>query len=310
MKRSLCISLVLLLCFGICGCQKVPGQPEALPQMYSWEIDIIEVEENEYGMRGYINCEIEEILQPDVLKVRLHNRSEIEEWGETAYVVTDQLEKYCVGDACAVFFQKAHRPKDKTQPIRIFATEVSVSPPMAKPIIYFYPEVDTVCSAKLTLKGKLTCTYPEHGANGWQNFTAHPDGTLIFPDGKEYYALYWEGTQNTQWDFSTGYCVPGEDTAAFLEWALAQQGLTPREANEFIIYWLPLMQENPYNVISFQTTAYTDGAKLEITPAPDSLLRIFMAYYPSDVAVEIAPQTFEGFAREGFTVVEWGGGPA
>lgn len=139
---------------------------------------------------------------------------------------------------------------------------------------------------------------------------AHPDGTLVFPDGKEYYALYWEGEQCAEWDFSTGFCVRGEDTVAFLEWALAEQGLTAREANEFIVYWLPLMQENPYNVISFQTTAYTDGAKLDITPAPDSLLRIFMAYYATDTEVEIEPQTFDGFTREGFTVVEWGGGPA
>ena len=179
-----------------------------------------------------------------------------------------------------------------------------------KPIIYFYPETPTVCSAKITLNGQLTCTYPDHGENGWERFTAHPDGTLEFPDGKEYYALYWEGEQCAEWDFSTGYCVRGEDTAAFLEWALAEQGLTAREANEFIIYWLPLMQENPYNVISFQTTAYTESAELEITPAPDSLLRIFMAYYATDMEVEIEPQTFDRFVREGFTVVEWGGGPA
>ncbi|MBR5798015.1 MAG: hypothetical protein IKY29_03575, partial [Clostridia bacterium] len=80
-----------------------------------------------------------------------------------------------------------------------------------------------------------------------------------------------------------------------------------REANEFIVYWLPQMQNNPYNVISFQTAAYTDGAVLEITPAPDSLLRVFMAYYPTDTEVDIQPQTFEGFERSGFTVVEWGG---
>jgi hypothetical protein len=164
-----------------------------------------------------------------------------------------------------------------------------------------------VCSAKVTLKGELTCTYPSHGVDGWQNFTAHPDGTLVFPDGKKYYALYWEGVQDARWDFSQGWCVRGEDTAAFLEWALAQQGLTRREANEFIIYWLPLMQNNPYNVISFQTEAYTDGAVLDITPAPDSLLRVFMAYYPTEVAVDIQPQTFDGFERQGFTVVEWGG---
>jgi hypothetical protein len=176
-----------------------------------------------------------------------------------------------------------------------------------KPVIYLYPETDTECSVKVSLAGKLTCTYPEHGENGWQNFVARPDGTLIFPDGKQYYALYWEGVTAAEWDFSKGFCVRGEDTAAFLEWALAEQGLSAREANEFIIYWLPIMQENPYNVISFQTKAYTDASALEIYPAPDSLLRVFMAFYASDTEVEIAPQTFKGFERKGFTVIEWGG---
>ncbi|MBQ4137668.1 MAG: hypothetical protein IJD67_06110 [Clostridia bacterium] len=176
-----------------------------------------------------------------------------------------------------------------------------------KPIIYLYPEKATECSVKLTLDGELTCTYPEYTSDGWDRFTAYPDGTLIFPDGKEYYALYWEGIQNTKWDLSSGFCVRGEDTAEFLEWALAAQGLNRREANEFIVYWLPLMQDNPYNVISFQTDAYTDAAILDITPTPDSLLRVFMAYYPSDTEVEIAPQSFDGFERQGFTVVEWGG---
>lgn len=183
-------------------------------------------------------------------------------------------------------------------------------PAPEKPILYFYNDFQIKCSVRVILNGELTCTYPEHGADGWNEFTVCPDGTLIFPDGKEYYALYWEGVQNTKWDFSEGFCVRGEDTAKFLEWALAEQGLTAREANEFIIYWLPRMQENPYNVISFQTTAYTDGAVLDIAPAPDSLLRVFMAYYPSDVEVDIQPQEFCGFVREGFTVVEWGGDQA
>jgi hypothetical protein len=193
-------------------------------------------------------------------------------------------------------------PVCKTSKVEFFDTENMTD----KPVIYLYPEAPTSVSVKLTLKGRLTCTYPDYD-KGWQDFTAHPDGTLIFPDGKEYYCLYWEGIQDTVWDFSKGFCVKGSDTAAFLEWALAEQGLTPREANEFIIYWLPLMQNNPYNVISFQTDAYTDTAVLEITPTPDSLLRVMMAYYPSDEAVEIAPQELAGFERDGFTVVEWGG---
>ena len=175
-----------------------------------------------------------------------------------------------------------------------------------KPVIYLYPETPTEVSVKLTLDGELTCTYPAYG-EGWNNFTAHPDGTLVGPDGKSYYCLYWEGKQNTEWDFSRGFCVKGSDTAVFLEWALAEQGLTPREANEFIIYWLPRMEGSPYNVISFQTTAYTDTAVLDVTPAPDPLIRVFMAWYPSEEAVEMEAQAFETVERRGFTAVEWGG---
>ena len=177
-----------------------------------------------------------------------------------------------------------------------------------KPVIYLYPEEETVCSVKVELDGELTCTYPEHGENGWQNFTARPDGTLIFPDGKEYYCLYWEGISNMKPDLSKGFCVKGEDTADFLTEILPKIGLTPREANEFIIYWLPLLQENEYNLISFQREAYTDVCDLIIDPMPDSLLRVFMTYKPLTKPIEIEPQEFGGFIRKGFTVVEWGGG--
>ena len=212
-----------------------------------------------------------------------------------------------MGNEIEVKISEIEKPLDTTQCVRIKPDTINQYYSDYKPIIYFYPEAPTVCSAKIILNGELTCTYPAHNAGGWENFTAYPDGTLIFPDGKEYYALYWEGIQHTEWDFSKGFCVKGEDTASFLEWALAEQGLTEREANEFIIYWLPLMQDNPYNVISFQTAAYTEGAVLEISPAPDSLLRVFMAYYPTEKEIDITPQTFEKFVRNGFTVVEWGG---
>jgi hypothetical protein len=188
----------------------------------------------------------------------------------------------------------------------------SCAPPpehtFAKPVIYLYPEEETEVSVKVNIDGKLTCTYPEHGEGGWQDFTAKPDGTIVSPDGREYYCLYWEGLGNMKPDFSRGFCVKGEDTADFLDDILPKIGLTAREANEFIIYWLPILQKNEYNLISFQSEAYTNAAELEITPAPDSLLRVFMAAKPLDAPVEIAPQEFAGFERSGFTVVEWGGG--
>ena len=174
-----------------------------------------------------------------------------------------------------------------------------------KPVIYLYPEAETDVTVRLDYAGDLTCTYPAY--DGAWRVAAAPDGTLTDESGQTYRYLYWEGTDNVQYDFSEGFCVPGEETAAFLEDALAQLGLTRAEANEFIIYWLPQMEQNAYNLISFQQETYTDSAKLTITPQPDTLLRVFMAWKPLTSAVEIAPQTLTAPERTGFTAVEWGG---
>ena len=67
------------------------------------------------------------------------------------------------------------------------------------------------------------------------------------------------------------------------------------------------MECNSYNLISFQTDAYTDHAELTISPAPDTLIRVFMAFTPLDKFVEIEPQVLAAPDRQGFTVIEWGG---
>lgn len=145
-----------------------------------------------------------------------------------------------------------------------------------------------------------------HIFRGWE-VTAKPDGTII-SDGKEYSYLFWDASLNAEWDFSTGFVVKGSDTADFLREKLSYMGLTPKEYNEFIVYWLPQMEKNPYNLISFQTDAYENAAKLHISPEPDSVLRIFMAYKPLDSYTHVREQKLEPFTRKGFTVVEWGGG--
>ena len=175
----------------------------------------------------------------------------------------------------------------------------------SKPVIYLYPEEETEVTVRLDYDGDLTCTYPAYDG-GW-TVTAAPDGTLTDAAGQTYNYLYWEGITQTEYDFSQGFCVPGGDTAAFLEDALARLGLTRREANEFLVYWLPKMEPNPYNLISFQSAAYTDGARLTVTPKPDAVLRVFMAWRPLDAPADIPSQDLPAFARSGFTVVEWGG---
>ena len=67
------------------------------------------------------------------------------------------------------------------------------------------------------------------------------------------------------------------------------------------------MQENAYNLISFQTDVYGDNVALNVSPAPDTCIRVFMAYKPLTAPVDLPAQTFETPERTGFTVVEWGG---
>ena len=153
----------------------------------------------------------------------------------------------------------------------------------AKPVDYLYPEAEMEVTVSLDYDGELTCVYPAMENGAW-SVTASPDGTLTDASGQTYNYLYWEGVSAADYDLSQGFCVPGEDTAAFLEDALARLGLNRREANEFIVYWLPRMEPNPYNLISFQEDAYTDHAVLTITPEPDSLLRVFMAWPPTIIS--------------------------
>ena len=175
-----------------------------------------------------------------------------------------------------------------------------------KPVIYLYPEKETDVSVRLDFDGRLDFTYPRY--NGGWNVAAYPGGRIVNKaDGGEYSYLFWEGTSTTRYDLSRGFVVKGGDTVAFLREKLEYMGLTPKEYNEFIVYWAPLMENNPYNLIAFQGKEYTDSARLTVSPEPDSVLRVFMAYKPLDKAANVPAQQLPAFERKGFTVVEWGG---
>lgn len=219
-------------------------------------------------------------------------------------------DEWCVGDqviaTCSNIYYDQENQRVECDFSAVEASDWQPLPNVAyKPVIYLYPEEEMQVSVALSIDGKLTCTYPAYN-NGWE-VTASPDGTLIDAKGQTYNYLYWEGETYARYDLSKGFCVRGEDTAAFLEDTLAKLGLTRREANEFIVYWLPLMEQNPYNIISFQTDIYTDAAPLKVDPAPDTLIRVFMAWQGTDSFADIPEQELSAPERSGFTVVEWGG---
>ncbi len=178
---------------------------------------------------------------------------------------------------------------------------------VAKPIIYFYPEGTTELIVTLDFEGELTHTYPKY-KNEWK-VTAHPDGTLFDEAGQEYYALYWEGDNSEPFTLNEGSIVTGKETTTFLEESLETLGLNRREANEFIMYWLPKMEDNAYNLIHFSTDEYEEMAALDIQPQPETLIRVMMVFQPLKSPVSIPKQDIEALRKErkGFTVVEWGG---
>lgn len=174
-----------------------------------------------------------------------------------------------------------------------------------KPMIYLYPQEETNVTVKLGNPYYLTTTYPKYN-DSW-NVIAEPDGTLK-TNNREYYGLFWEGTNHQAKVKEDGFIVEGKDVEHFLEEKLDILGLTNKEANEFIIYWLPKLENNKYNYIRFETIEeVNEYMPLEITPNPDTIIRVLMDYKPLDKPINITEQKLTKTSRIGFSVVEWGG---
>lgn len=177
-----------------------------------------------------------------------------------------------------------------------------------KPIIYLYPKEETEVFVNLGYPEKITCSYPNY-INSW-NVIAKPNGDLIdLNNGRKLYSLYYESESVANFKVEEdGFIVKGTEVAKFLEEKLAILGLTERETEEFIIYWLPKLQENEYNYIRFAKTDEIDeNMPLEINPNPDTIIRVLMTYKGLDHPIEIEEQELVTPERTGFVAVEWGG---
>ncbi len=177
-------------------------------------------------------------------------------------------------------------------------------------MIYLYPAETCLVTIRFLdpESPRILHAYPAYEGQ-WQ-VLAHPDGTLEDPaTDKLYYGLFWEGISFPEVRPQTGFVVAGSDTVAFLEDTLERLGLNWREINEFIIFWLPVLEASPYNFLHFSTQEWVRRVPIGVTPEPDSVLRFSMLYEPlvQPPLPLPAPQEFPAFERSGFTLVEWGG---
>jgi hypothetical protein len=176
-----------------------------------------------------------------------------------------------------------------------------------KPVIYLYPEEPMDASVKLNIKNsKFTAVYPKFNAKNTWNVHAEPDGNILLK-GKSYPYLFWEAESYGEQETNEGFIVSDEEAEKFLEEKLDILGLNEKEKTDFITFWLPVLLRNKLSLCKFENKKFFDNFELDVTPKPDSLIRVFLTIKKIDAPVNIIEQKLKSVERKGFTVIEWGG---
>ena len=261
-----------------------------------------------YGISGGTYVLVE---QDAIMKLIQLDGKVLYEYGETDEIGGLNFALEYNGGALFQFYKKdnqnsmcveyAYNPSDKTGEMK----EIECGG-IAKPILYLYTKEKTNVTVSFSHPEFLETTYPKF--NNYWSVNALPDGSLYDKDNKYYYALYWDEKKVHTVDFSEGFYVEKDNAIDFLEEKLSYIGLNDREKNEFIMYWLPILEKNEKNLVYFELTEERESYnKLLIDPQPDSMLRLVIHIKKVDSKVNIKKQSLTKFKRVGFTVVEWGG---
>ncbi len=177
----------------------------------------------------------------------------------------------------------------------------------AKPVDYLYPTSPTKVS--VVVGAQIKKAAPRYQSTGWQNVLALPSGELSYR-GRDYGSLYWEGYGIGRYpDINSGSIVKSSQIVSTVRTQLKQQGLNQKEISDFMDYWQgKLNTSQPYARISWLGTAQLNQlAPLKVNPQPQTVIRVFLDFQPLDKPYQLAKQHFVAPARNGFTLVEWGG---
>jgi hypothetical protein len=204
-----------------------------------------------------------------------------------------------------------------------------------KPVIYLYPEKPTEVLVKFLAPINFTVSIPNY-AGQWR-VLANPNGQLKDLQaektncsninfnfvGSEYAKdscasatypyLYWSGQVSGNYSQPTeGWVVGRGELEKFLNEKLNILGLSTKEKNDMVSYWLPQMlkKDTAYYRLAFLQTAEVNKLfPMLVTPKPDTTFRIFLDWQPlvSELVNQLSPQELTPLVRKGFTLVEWGG---
>lgn len=177
----------------------------------------------------------------------------------------------------------------------------------AKPVIYLYPESPRDISVKVKPQGGFLYTEPDY-QDGWVVHADTESNITDLASGKTYPYLFWEGRGGIYEQPKKGFVVKKAEVHAFLQSSLTKLGLNQKEIADFSEFWEPRMQTHPYYFITFLGNREMDSiAPLEISPAPDTVIRVLMDFSGLDKPISVEGYRLSAPERKGFTVIEWGG---
>ena len=204
-----------------------------------------------------------------------------------------------------------------------------------KPVIYLYPQKPTEVKVQFVRPMNLSLAIP--ALAGQWDVLASPDGKLLdlkpqatdcskldFTEKGLGYAeagcrsgvypyLFWAGQAMGDYPKADGgWVVPQSELAVFLEQRLSEIGLNKKERQDMAEYWVPelLAKGAPYyRMAFFQTAQMNDFVPMQVSPRPDTVIRVFLDWAPLTSKPLLPPkaQALRFIARQGFTLVEWGG---
>ena len=184
---------------------------------------------------------------------------------------------------------------------------IDTTPVLRKPNIYIYPPETLQLEVILDfpLGGEVISSLPEYGT-GW-NVSVEPGGMI----DNTYRFLFYESTQPDAWQYSKGWIKNQADLEDFFRNDLLTAGFEGQEIEDFIEYWIPLLQDYPFYAIYPQNREVIEQlVELKFSAGPDTVLRLFYVikgYEAAPVLHLAIPEEPDAFLREGFFVVEWGG---
>ena len=173
-----------------------------------------------------------------------------------------------------------------------------------KPNIYLYPETETDVRVTFAHPELLTVSDPIYG-RGWE-VTAEPDGTLYTGGNSCGYLFYESLTDSLDYQQTDGFVIPADAREETFTEILRGYGLNETEIADFNEFWCEKLDAGIDYAMYPQTNETLDVTMpVTVSPAPDSIGRIWFAFEKNGIpAKQAEPETF---ARDGFTVIEWGG---